>query len=119
MASALAFAEATRATIEPWYGAALAQDRHDRSPSAGDDDATVGVGSIIRHGLLPAAGLDPAVFRAFMRMFNLLDLPEQLMLDRRVLPGVMAAWRDRANRPPPPRLGPDRGELLQLLAGAA
>ena len=120
VAAVLAFAEATRTTIEPWYGAALAQDRHDRHREAGpDDDATVDVGSIIRHGLLPAAGLDPAVFRAFMRMFNLLDLPEALLVDPRVLPGVMAAWNDRANRPPPPRLGPDRGELLQLLAGAA
>lgn len=119
VAAAVAFAEATRTTIEPWYGAALAQDRHDRRHSADDDDGSVDVGSIIRHGLLPAAGRDPAVFRAFMRMFNLLDLPEALLLDPRVLPGVMAAWNDRGNRPPPPRPGPERGELLQRLAGAA
>lgn len=121
-AAALAFAEATRTTIEPWYGAALAQDRHDRSAAAeeSDDDSDgVDMGSLMRHGLLPAARHHPAVFRAFMRTFNLLDPPDAMMRDPRVVAGVMAAWRDRADRPPLPRLGPDRSELLQLLAGAA
>lgn len=121
--AAVAFAEGTRAEIEPWYGAALAQDRHDRSAArdGAEDDDTEGVdmGSLMRHGLLPAARHDPAVFRAFMRTFNLLDAPDAMMRDPKVVVGVMAAWQDRANRPPPPRLGPDRTELLQLLAGAA
>ena len=117
--AALAFAEATRVTIEPWYHASQAQDRHDGSSHDDPDDGPVGVGSIIRHGLLPAAGRDPVVFRAFMRMFNLLDRPEAVLLDHQVQARVLAAWQDRGNRPAPPRLGPDRTELLQLLAGAA
>lgn len=119
--AALAFAEGTRTTIEPWYGAALAQDRHDRLPVDDDDDegGAVGVGSLMRHGLLPAARHDPVVFRAFMRTFNLLDPPDAVMRDPQVVLRVMAAWQDRGNRPPLPRLGPERGELLQLLAGAA
>ena len=119
-AAACAFAEATRTAIEPWYGAALAQDRHDRSPLDDDEGAgPVGVGSLMRHGLLPAARSDPAVFRAFMRTFNLLDPPDAVMRDPQVVLGVMTAWRERAERPPPPRLGPDRSELLRILAGAA
>lgn len=121
-AAAVAFAEATRATIEPWYHAALAQDRHDRRAAREDGDEGddgVDMGSLMRHGLLPAARLDPAVFRAFMRTFNLLDPPDAMMRDPEVVRGVLAAWQDRANRPPPPRLGPERAELLQLLAGAA
>ena len=120
-AAALAFAEATRTTIEPWYGAALAQDRHDRLPADEDDDGdgAVGVGSLMRHGLLPAARHDPVVFRAFMRTFNLLDPPDAVMRDPQVVLRVMAAWQERGSRPPPPRLGPDRSELLQLVAGAA
>ena len=116
---ALAFAEVTRTEIEPWYHAAVAQDSHDGRTRDADDGDTIGVGSIIRHGLLPAAGRDPAVFRAFMRMFNLLDKPEAVLLDHSVQRAVLAAFQERASRPPPPRLGPDRTELLQLLAGAA
>lgn len=120
-AAAVAFAEATRLTIEPWYGAALAQDQHDRplEGSNAEDSKWVGMGSVMRHGLMPAARHDPLVFRAFMRTFNLLDPPDAVMNDPQVLMRVMAAFRDRGKRPPPPRLGPDRSELLQLLAGAA
>lgn len=119
--AALAYAQATRTTIEPWYGAALAQDRHDRRPPDDDEDGdgAVGVGSLMRHGLLPAARHDPVVFRAFMRTFNLLDPPDAVMSDPKVVLRVMAAWQDRGTRPPPPPLGPDRGELLRLVAGAA
>ncbi|MGI8683772.1 MAG: NAD(P)/FAD-dependent oxidoreductase [Acidimicrobiales bacterium] len=120
--AAVAFAEATRREIEPWYGAALAQDRHDRAAAHEEADVDtdgVDMGSLMRHGLLPAARHDAAVFRAFMRTFNLLDPPDAMMRDPKVVRGVMAAWRDRGNRPPAPRLGPDRRELLQLLAGAA
>ena len=119
---ALAFAGATRTEIEPWYGAAVAQDSHDRRPAGGDEEdesAGVGVGSLMRHGLLPAAGADPLVWRAFIRSFNLLDPPDAIMRDPEVVLRVMATWQDRANRPPPPKLGPDRTELLHRLAGAA
>lgn len=116
----LAFAHATRTTIEPWYGAALAQDRHDRTaPEEEDESGPVGVGSLMRHGLLPAARSDPVVFRAFMRAFNLLDPPDAIMRDPQVVMRVMATWQDRARRDPPARLGPERGELLESLAGAA
>lgn len=121
--AAVAFAEATRSTIEPWYAASVAQDRHDRrsrTDEGGDDEsAGVGVGSLMRHGLLPAAGADPLVWRAFIRTFNLLGPPDALMRDPEVVSRVMAAWQSRADRPPPPPLGPDRAELLGRLAGAA
>ena len=118
--AALAFAEATRVEIEPWYGAALAQDRHDRE--AGDDeddpDGPVGVGSLMKHGLLPAARHDPVVFRAFLRLWNLLEPPDAMMKDPQVVMRVMAAWQQRAERTPPPPPGPGRDELLQQLAAA-
>lgn len=120
VSTALAFADATRATIEPWFGAALAQDRHDRMAAEEEvEDGPVGVGSLMRHGLLPAARTDPVVFRAFMRAFNLLDPPDAIMRDPQVVMRIMAIWQDRAHRDPPARLGPDRGELLESLAGAA
>ena len=117
---ALAFAEATRAEIEPWYGAALAQDRNDRQATEDDDDldGPVGVGSLMRHGLLPAARTDPVVFRAFLRLWNLLEPPDALMRDPQVVLRVMAAWQHRSERDPGPRPGPDRGELLEQLTAA-
>lgn len=120
VAAAVAFADATRVAIEPWYEAAVAQDRHDRWDLDDDDGGgAVGVGSLMRHGLMPAARRDPTVFRAFMRTFNLLDPPDAVMRDPEVVVRVMAAWQDRANHPPAPRLGPERADLLRLLAGAA
>lgn len=118
-AAALAFAEATRTTIEPWYSASVAQDRHDDRPADDDGEGWADMGSIMRHGLLPAARTEPVVFRAFMRMWNLLGTPDAVLGDPAVVVRVMAAWQDRANRPPAPPLGPERAELLQLLAGAA
>ncbi|HET9444302.1 MAG TPA: FAD-dependent oxidoreductase, partial [Acidimicrobiales bacterium] len=120
--AALAFADATRTVIEPWYGAAVAQDGHDRRAAGEPDDdgeSGMGVGSLMRHGLLPAAGADPLVWRAFIRMFNLLALPDAMMRDPEVVRRVLDAWQGRGDRPPPPRLGPDRDELLQRLTGAA
>lgn len=124
--AAVAFAAATRAHIEPWYGASVAQDRHDRrarseeeGAEADDETAGAGVGSLMRHGLLPAAGTDPLVWRAFIRTFNLIAPPDAIMRDPQVVLRVMATWQSRGDRPPPARLGPDREELLGRLAGAA
>ncbi|MGH9283059.1 MAG: NAD(P)/FAD-dependent oxidoreductase, partial [Acidimicrobiales bacterium] len=119
--AALAFAEVTRAEIEPWYGAALAQDRSDRASDGGEEedlDGPVGVGSLMRHGLVPAARTDPLVYRAFIRTWNLLDRPDAMMRDPQVVMRVMAAWQRRAERPTVPRPGPDRSELLARLTAA-
>ena len=121
-AAAVTFADATRAEIEPWYDAAVAQDANDRQADEEDDvdpDAPVGVASLMRHGLLPAARHDAHVFRAFMRGWNLLDPPGTMMRDPEVVTRVLAAWQERGSRVPPPPLGPDRAELLRLVAGAA
>ncbi|MDP8976064.1 MAG: FAD-dependent oxidoreductase [Actinomycetota bacterium] len=136
--AALAFAAVTRDEIEPWYTAAVAQDRQSRTgpdiplssddPSSDDalddDDADPPVDaqtmrSIMRDGLLPAARTDPIVYRAFLRAFNLLDQPNAIMADADVVGRVLAAWQLRDQRPPPPVLGPDREEMLRILARAA
>lgn len=118
VAAAIAFDAATRRELEPWYRAALAQDDHDRLPADEEDEsAGVGVGSLMRHGLLPAAGTDPTVYRAFIRTFNLLAPPHAMMRDAEVVARVLAAWQERDRRPPPPPLGPSRAELLDLLSG--
>jgi hypothetical protein len=56
------------------------------------------------------------VFRAFLRWFNLLATPDALMADPEIVGEVLAAYEDRANRPGPPVLGPDRERLMLELS---
>lgn len=112
-AAAVAYHEATVEHIEPWYRAATDQDH------AGDDGGEPTMASVIRHGLLPAARRDPVVFRAFVRSFNLLQPPGAIMSDATVVARVLAAWQERAHRPASESLGPERDELLRILADAA
>lgn len=126
--AALAFDQATRDEIDPWYHAAVAQDRQGRDGrtplvDTGGEGPDVGVEpdslrSLISDGLLPAARSDPVVFRAFLRAFNLLDPPAAIMQNPDVLGRVLAVWQQRADRPPPPPLGPDRAGMLRILTEA-
>jgi 2-polyprenyl-6-methoxyphenol hydroxylase-like FAD-dependent oxidoreductase len=112
---ARAFDEATMATVEPWYRATLAFDRHRladidahiRGETYRPDDP----GWDIAQGLQFAAGLDPDCFRALLSVVGVLRTPEEA-LDR---PGVFekvialgAGWRDA------PAFGPSRDQLLSM-----
>jgi 2-polyprenyl-6-methoxyphenol hydroxylase-like FAD-dependent oxidoreductase len=107
--------------ILPWYRAAVHQDRLDReradreAADASSDPAQFAQ-DVLREGLMPAVRTDPEVFRAFVRTFNLLTTPDAMMTDPDVFGRVLAAYQDRANRPPEPPLGPPRAEMLEALA---
>ena len=124
------FERATRSEITPWYRAAVAQDASNRRAT---DPATGGSGSsgadpavpagdflrdVLRDGLMPAVRTDPVVLRAFLRSFNLLQPPEQLMADSDVIARVMAVYQARDERPAEPSPGIERSELLARLAAA-
>jgi hypothetical protein len=49
-----------------------------------------------------------------MRVFNLLDAPEDLMRRPELMQAVLRAWNDRHSRPPL-ATGPTRVEMLELL----
>ena len=72
----------------------------------------------MRDGLGHALREDPTVMRAFMRVLNLLEPPEDVLKRPAVLQSVLRAWNDRANRPPLVS-GPSRAEMLDLLRPAA
>jgi 2-polyprenyl-6-methoxyphenol hydroxylase-like FAD-dependent oxidoreductase len=125
-AAALAYDEAVRAEIHPWYRASVAQDAQARRVAAallvGDDpdsdpaDRRTQMRAVFREGLAPAIRTDPVVLRAFARTLNLLTRPSSLAKDPDVAARVLAAWNDRDNRPPAPPLGPaTRAELLDAL----
>ena len=129
----LAFEAATAETIEPWYRASVNQDRAQRaeaapSPARGraatppppeDDDPEAQQRQLHALGAARGAGAraadrSRAVFRAFLRGFNLLESPEALMQDTEVMAKVLEACQARDEREPDPPLGPDRAELLAL-----
>ena len=125
-ALALAYDSALRREIRPFYRSSVEQDAEARrvaaailageDPDADTADPRTFMRAVFRNGLIPAIRRDAVVLRAFVRSFNLLTPPEAMATDPDVNARVLAAWEDRANRPPEPSLGPaSRGEFVELL----
>lgn len=116
---------AMRAELEPHYALAVRQDADRtklntaRLEGAEPDPIASATRDFIINGLIPATRTDPDVYRAFFRAFNMLDAPEALMANPKVLQGAMAAHASKDQRPPAPKLGPDRDEFLAILSAAA
>jgi 2-polyprenyl-6-methoxyphenol hydroxylase-like FAD-dependent oxidoreductase len=125
-AALLAFDAFTTDELDPWYRAAVLQDRESAGLSADaaasgagaaddDDDGRAMLRSLMRDGLMPALQTSPIVFRAFLRWFNLLAKPDALIADGEVVTEVMAAFAARDSRPPPVPFGPSREALVAAL----
>ena len=116
----IAYERACREEVRAWYEAAVAQDRLNSASSDSADSpgsSNVQMREFIAEGVLPAVASDPMVFRAFLRMFNMLESPNSLMSNGEVFGRIMATYQDRANRTPAPPVGPPRQELLDRLSG--
>jgi 2-polyprenyl-6-methoxyphenol hydroxylase-like FAD-dependent oxidoreductase len=123
---------ASAEVVEPWYRAAVNQDRMARAQAAREaaaetapdssasgeagDDPGAFMREVLRDGLLPAVRTDPTVFRAFIRTFNLLVEPDAMLTDQAVFAKVLEVYQDRDSRPPEPVLGPPRSEMLAALS---
>jgi 2-polyprenyl-6-methoxyphenol hydroxylase-like FAD-dependent oxidoreductase len=130
-ALALAFDAATERELVPWYKLAVAQDRDalewarmlreqaaPKPPSGGGAvDPRAALRDLLLRGLVPALRLDATVLRAFMRSFNLLEPPGDLMREPDLLRRVLAVYQGRHERTEP-NLGPDRETLLGRIAAA-
>ena len=128
---ALAFAAATERELVPWYEVAVLQDReaiawartlreHGVPPppsGTGPVDPRAFLRDLLLHGLVPALRLDATVLRAFLRRFNLLDPPTDLMREPDLMARVLAVYQRRHERAEP-SLGPGREALLGLIAAA-
>ena len=102
--------------VLPWYRASVQQDRVNREqaerekaiaagtldPDDASGDPAQFAQDVMRQGLMPAVRTDPAVFRAFIRTFNLLTTPDAMLTDAEVFGRVLEAYQDRDNRPPEP-----------------
>ena len=129
-AVALAVEAGVEREIIPWYAFAVAQDREaavtaqrqrdggsaeDAPAQEGDPvDPRAYMRDVLTRGLVPALRLDATVLRAFLRSFNLLDPPGDLLQRPDVLQRVLAVYQKREEREEP-YLGPDRAGLVALL----
>ncbi len=112
----------------PWYELARTQDREaaawaralreGEAPEAptpgGAVDPRAYFRDLVLRGLVPALRLDATVLRAFLRSFNLLDPPGDLMRQPDILRRVLAVYQGRDRRSEP-ELGPDRPGMIALL----
>jgi hypothetical protein len=110
-----AFGVATAATVEPWFQATLAFDRHRLAEMAAIADGTTyepeDAGFAISKAMGAASGKDPDVLRGFIDTVSVLELPDAVL----ARPGLMervielgAGWRDE------PPIGPSRDELVAM-----
>jgi 2-polyprenyl-6-methoxyphenol hydroxylase-like FAD-dependent oxidoreductase len=133
----LEFARAVDAKVEqelvPWYRATLSQDRDAivvaQAQQRGEDpfqihreDGTVDpaayMRNLIRDGLVPAMREDLVLLRSFMRVFNLLEAPADLMKDQQIMQRALAAYERRGEREAVVR-GPNRDDMLETLSAVA
>jgi 2-polyprenyl-6-methoxyphenol hydroxylase-like FAD-dependent oxidoreductase len=111
---ARAFAEATEREVAPFYRNQLAADRarlaemealrEGREPPPADPRQA---------RFLAAALQDPDVFRGLLEIITCLALPEEVV----TRPGMRERIEAGGDVAPPPTPGPDRAQLLDLLAG--
>ncbi len=113
---ALAYDEALRREILPWYRSTVVQDAEARrvaaallageDPDGDETDPRTMMRAVFRDGLAPALQTDAVVLRAFMRNLNLLSDPDALMSDTDVSArcprGVGTAPRSTRARPDGP-----------------
>ena len=124
VAIAHAMDEAMRTEMEPHYQLACRQDAdriklHTAQHEGTEPDpAAAATRDFILNGLIPATRVDADVFRAFFRSFNMLDDPNALFADPKVLTAAGAAHATKHERPPQPELGPPRDELLAVMTAA-
>ena len=71
--------------------------------------------SLVRDGFVPALREDAGVLRAFLRIFNLLESPQDLMKNPAVFAKVLEVYRRREEHP---ERGPDRAAVVALLESA-
>jgi 2-polyprenyl-6-methoxyphenol hydroxylase-like FAD-dependent oxidoreductase len=143
VAAALAYADRTRADIKPFWDSAAAADQMSSKRSAGDAQSSAAVllaswswlqdprqwiaalgeravGLYLDQGLLPASRSDGLVYRAVMRVMNMLDEPASGLFAPvvigRVLPFIARSLT--LGRPPNPFGGPTRAQALEIVAAA-
>jgi 2-polyprenyl-6-methoxyphenol hydroxylase-like FAD-dependent oxidoreductase len=114
---ALAFDDATKRELVPWYEASVMQDAVNVKVARGEPLSATDeyVRSVVTDGIFYLARTDADVSRAWTRSFNLLTPPYTLLTDQTIMPRVIEAWNEREQREPEPLPGPERGAFLEAV----
>lgn len=123
-ATAVALDRAARATIEPFYRASVLADRDAVRKAEGRQPSRLAgrlQARYLEDGILVATRCDPVVFRAFLRMMNMLETPEQAfgrpeVMLRALWVWLRPAWLNQDYRLPP---APDRETTMARVEAAA
>ncbi|MEW6271434.1 MAG: hypothetical protein AB1689_19305, partial [Thermodesulfobacteriota bacterium] len=120
-AAALELDRAARRDIEPFYRASLAADREAVRKAEGRTPGGLRARLAARFfedGVGVAVRCDPVVYRAFVRMMNMLETPEQAFGSPRVVLHALCVWLrgKRRNAPYAVPPGPDRDAVLAACA---
>ena len=113
--------QGARRDIEPFYRASLVADRDATRKAEGRAPRGLRarlVAQFFEDGVGVAVRCDPVVFRAFVRMMNMIETPEQAFSHPRVLWHALRVWlrgkrRNAAYALPPP---PDRAAVMAACA---
>ncbi|MGH9098265.1 MAG: NAD(P)/FAD-dependent oxidoreductase [Acidimicrobiales bacterium] len=110
-----AFASATAATVEPWYEGTLSFDRHRLAEmEAAAEGTTYDPGDPeyeITSALAVASSKDPDVFRGFIDIVSVLELPDAVLARPGTFEKVIELGADWRNEP---TIGPSRDELVAM-----
>ena len=121
-AMALAYDDAVRDEADGVYRESAAADRVRIYEWDGVDvpdcDQEVAARQRLVRGIVAGSLRDPVLARAMLRRTNLLEQPERVLDDPEVVEHATRTNEIIANKPPR-KLGPDRAELLEILAKAA
>jgi 2-polyprenyl-6-methoxyphenol hydroxylase-like FAD-dependent oxidoreductase len=113
---------AAREEIEPFYRASVTADGHASRQVGAAPTSLVHrfYDSFFDDGVLPATRVDPVVFRAFVRMMNMMETPERAFFRPEVVERVLAVWLRGAKfrRRYEPTV-PDRDRTIAALEAAA
>jgi 2-polyprenyl-6-methoxyphenol hydroxylase-like FAD-dependent oxidoreductase len=114
----------THATLRPYYDTMVKQDiqsirraRNERDPAYTPKFRARIMKSFIDDAIVPATRGDLAVLRVSSRAFHMIDDPVAWLKRPTILAGILKMWatpasRKRAAQLYPPRLGPERHEML-------
>jgi 2-polyprenyl-6-methoxyphenol hydroxylase-like FAD-dependent oxidoreductase len=111
-ARATAYEAASAREVVPWFDVSVQMDRLGADPTgfAGGPEGKAMAAVFV------AAATDPIIGRAMVRFWNLMALPTDFTADVELLARMAEVMANPDAYPIPPRVGPTRDELLDLLA---
>jgi len=114
-ARAVAYEEASRREVEPWFDVSVQMDRMGADPAGLGFGGGGGDGGKAMGALFAAAQTDPIIGRGMARFWNLLATPVDLMGDAQLMARMAEVMADPDSYLLPAVEGPTRTELLDAL----